>query len=96
MATGVQMGPARGVKRLLAERIRNKIAERVAHDMDKLLDAQVSIATNDEEGVAATNAFKALIDYAGAKPTDKVEHSGGIGIAMIVKQLEEGDAQTME
>ena len=81
-------GPVKSLKRTIQERIRSKIANRVAQETDSILDAQVGIATDTEQGSSAVQAAKLLFEQAGLTPAKQVKHSGAIGIVALVAQLE--------
>lgn len=51
--------------------------------------------TVQDEQAPNHNAAKLLLEYAGAKPADKVQHSGTLGIVALVKKLEADDAGEM-
>lgn len=75
---------------LTQQRVREQIAEVAARDSGKIAEALSLAAQSDRPDV---NAAKALWDYAGFKPTEKVEVGGTIGIVQLVAQLEHGDTQ---
>lgn len=98
-------GPVKSLKRTVQERIRNITAEKVAKRAKEIVDAQIEAAIGLQHVVLkgpeqkeiimkdppSTLAARFLYEFSGAKPAEKVKHTGGIGIIHLVTQLEQED-----
>lgn len=93
-------GPMKKAKRDIQEKIRARIADRVFENMETMLDAQVEAAegaiVEGKQQPANTFAFKTLVELAGAGATQKIQHSGAVGIVALVKQLEHDDSNSID
>ena len=92
------------VRTLAADKIRDKIAQALADNIDEILKAQIDAAkgisiqtTEAPNGVTTVygkpdiQAAKGLIEQAIGRPKETIEHKGNLGIVGIINQLEGDD-----
>lgn len=109
-----KVGRPKASKTLIAQKIRERVAQLVVEEVDPVIRAQIksaiggfstmSVIRNGRGDIEKTiqdelapnhNAAKLLLEFSGAKPADKVQHSGVLGIVALVKKLEQDDAGEM-
>lgn len=92
------------------QRMRQLMARKLDKELDEILTAQIDLAkgvatsekvTKDGDVVEVrespdTNAARLLFEFTLGKPKETIQHTGGIGILHLVKQLEEGDEEEDE
>ena len=79
-------------KTLITQKVRERIAQKIAEHLDPMIDAQIQLATKQ----ANTNAFRFLLEHSIGKPKETIEHQGQMGIVSLVARLEkEGRTDSM-
>lgn len=101
-------GPSKSLKRLVTERLREKMVKKVEERFDQMIDAQldsaIGVTTESYDKKSGDliyndvapnhNAAKLLLEYVIEKPSQKIEHQGAIGIVHLIKQLDTVDDGT--
>lgn len=91
---------------LQAEYIRNKIAERLAQEIEPILEAQIQAAkgtsiqiTETPQGVSTVTgrvdvtAAKSLFEQVLGRPKETVEHKGNVGLVSLISKLENNEEE---
>lgn len=60
-----------------------------------MTDIKGNISTVEEEVAPSHQSAKLLLEYVLPKPEQKIEHSGGIGIVHLIKNLESGNTDAL-
>lgn len=93
------------VRTIQAEYIREKIAKRLADELDPIIDAQILAAKGEAiqtswnektgettvSGTPSVPAFKNLLEQVVGRPKETVEHQGKLSIVDLVRNLEDDE-----
>lgn len=105
--TSYKFGRPATTKTLIAQKLKDTIAQSVAKRQEEiteaLVDAAIGITTEQHDRKTGdlyytekgpdVQAARILWEYAGLKPSEKIEMTGSLGIVQLIAQLEHGDTQ---
>lgn len=103
--TSYKFGRPTTTKTLVIQKMRDTIANTVSKRQEEiteaLIDAAIGITTEQHDRKTGdlyytekgpdVQAARALWEYAGLKPSEKIEVQGNIGIVQLIANLEHGD-----
>ena len=111
---GLEVKSKRGrplaTKTLITQKVRERIAARVAEQIDPILDGlinaaigKIALEKTDTKGRVYytdvppdTNAARLLLEHSIGKPKETIQHQGAIGVLALVQSLERDDSLSLE